>query len=344
MKEIVIFCQAPADIQYALSLYDTYQNESTFHFFAINVEGMYQFLTGLKLKNAHIEFIPYPNLNIRNPKSILKVRQYIKDNIKQHFRGLTNCEIYYFSNKYDWLVFAFIAYLAKRNKVFCYDHYAKSIPYEKNNIISAKKLIALLIYFYLTRIILHYEWVNNRGVMSFNHDKYGISVREIRVSKEIFTKYAYNVEDSPLQNSILFFDSNISNADGIENYEETLRSIINFFMEKGFTLYIKPHPRLGYSKFLDEYDVTILPAYIPGEFIAYSQFSAIVGISTVAIAKIAICSDVPVYSLMDLFTFKNTSKKETYRKYLIDQSDGKVMFIRDLCEFGSNVFFVQGLK
>lgn len=331
MKEIVIFCQAPADAQYALSIYDTYRSEGTFHFFVINVEGIYTFLTGLKLKNAYIEFIPYPNLNIKNPKSILKVRQYIKNNIKQHFQGLTNCEIYYFSNKYDWLVFAFIAHLAKRNKVFCYDHYAKSIPYKKRNLLSAKQLV-ILIYFYLTQVVFHYEWISGRGVISFNPDRYRVVEREIHVSKEIFTKYAYNVEDSPLQNSILFFDSNSSNADGIENYEETLRSIINFFMEKGFTLYIKPHPRLGYSKFLDEYDIAILPAYIPGEFIAYSQFSAIVGITTVATAKIAIYSDVPIFSLIDLFMFKNDSEKEIYRRYLIDQSNQKIKFVHDVEE------------
>jgi len=344
MKEIIIFCQAPADVQYALSLYDTYQGEVTFRFFAINVEGMYKFLKGLELKNAHIEFIPYPNFNIsiKNPKSIIKARKYIKNNIARYFQNMTNCEVYYSSNKYDWLTFAFIADLARSNKVIYYEHISKAIPYKKKGLLSAKQLVKLLIYFYLTRVIFHYEFVNDIGVISFNHDKFGISEREIRVSKKIYTKYAYNVKDIPLQNSILFFESNDINDDGMPNYEETLRSIVNFFIQKGFALYIKPHPRLGYSKILDEYNVAILPAYIPGEFIAYSQFSAIVGILTVAIAKIAHTSDITVYSLIELFTFKNMSKKETYRKYLINQSDGKVMFINDLSELGSIV--MQCLK
>lgn len=341
MKEIVIFCQAPADVQYALSLYHTYQGEGTFHFFVINVEGMYTFLTGLKLKNAHIEFIPYPNFKIKNPKSILKVRQYIKNNIKQHFQGLTNCEIYYFSNKHDWLAFAFIAHLAKRNKIFCFDHYAKAIPYRKKGLLSAKQLVLLLIYFYLTRGFLHYEWVNDKGVVSFNSDRYNIVDRAISISDEIYFKYAYHIKINRFHNSVLFFESKVSNHHVIVNYEETLRNVINYLLGKGVTIYIKPHPRLGYSKLLDECDVAILPAYIPGEFISYSQFSAIVGISTVAIAQVARRSDVPVYSLIDLFTFNNIAEKEVYRKYLIDQSDGNVVFIRDLCEFGSNVFLCK---
>ena len=77
MKEIVIFCQAAADVQYALSIYNTYRDTGTFRFFAVNVEGIYTFLTGLKLKNVHVNFIPYPNLNIKNPKSIIQAKKYI---------------------------------------------------------------------------------------------------------------------------------------------------------------------------------------------------------------------------------------------------------------------------
>lgn len=184
MKEIVIFCQAPADVQYALSLYETYRSERRFHFFVINIEGMYTFLTSLNLQNAHIEFIPYPNLNIKNPTSIIQVRKYIKNNIERYFKDLKNCEIYYFSNKYDWLAYAFIANLSKRNKIFCYDHYAKAIPYKKKEFLSAKQLVILLIYFYLTQVILHFEWVNDRAVISLNSDRYGVVERKICVPKK----------------------------------------------------------------------------------------------------------------------------------------------------------------
>lgn len=134
-----------------------------------------------------------------------------------------------------------------------------------------------------------------------------------------------------MQNSILFFESNEGNSHIIVNYEETLRNIINWLTETGATIYIKPHPRIGHSKFLEEYNsVRILPEYIPGEFISYGEFSAIVGISTVAIAKIAHISDISVYSLLDIFKFNDVLQKEIYRKYLIDQSDNKVKFVNNL--------------
>lgn len=331
MKKIVIFCGAPADVQYALSIYEKYRNEGKFHFFAIHVKGIYKFLTELRLKNAHVEFIPYPNLNIKNPTSIIQVRKYIKTHIKRYFKDLRNCDVYYFSNKYDWLVYAFIANLAKKNKVFYYDHYAKSKPYKKKRLLSAKHMLIVLIYLYLTRVILHFEWLDDRAIISFSYVRYGIVEREIFPSAETNAKYAYHVDVNGMENSILFFESS-DDGDMIENYEATLKTVVNVFLNNGFKPYIKPHPRVGYSRFLDDYGVEILPSYIPGEFIDYDRFSAIVGIATVATAKIAIYADVPIFSLIDLFMFKNISEKETYRQYLSDQSNQKIKFVYDVEE------------
>lgn len=330
MKEIVIFCQAPADIQYALSIYDKYQGNRTVHFFVIQVKGIYKFLTELKLKNAQVKFIPYPNLKIKNPKSIIKVRQYIKTNIKRYFRYMTEREIYYFSNSYDWLTFAFIANIAKRNTVFCHDHYAKAIPCKKESPLSIKDLLIILIYFYLTRVFLHYQRVNNRGIMSFNPDRYGVSEIDIPVSKDGYIKYAYHIESNRLRKNILFYESDLSNYKMISSYNETLEEIIDCFTEAGFTIYIKPHPRLGYSNILKECDVQVLPQHVPGEFISHEGFSAIVGIETVAIAKIVHISDIPVYSLMDLFEFRNEKVKNSYKEYLMHQSEGKLKFVSSL--------------
>jgi len=136
----------------------------------------------------------------------------------------------------------------------------------------------------------------------------------------------------PMTRGIEFCFLTGNNANNIENYEPTIKSIVEVFISNGITLYVKPHPRLGYSTFLDEYDVTILPSYIPGEFIDYHGFSAIVGIVTVAIAKIAVFSDVPTFSLIDLFKFKNISEKENYRRYLNEQSNHRIRFLKDVQE------------
>jgi hypothetical protein len=331
MREVVIFCQASADVQYALAIYEQYRDVGRFRFFVINVLGIYNFLTDLHLEKARIEYIPYPKLNPKSPKSIRNVRQYITWNIKQHFVKMKNCDVYYFSNKYDWLAFAFISHIAKRNRVFCYDHYAKSIPYIKKKSLPLKYFLKLIIYLYVTRVALHFEWINDRAVISFSYDKYGITERNLLLSGEINAKYAYRVDANDKGNRILFFESG-NNANNIENYEATIKSIVEVFISNGITLYVKPHPRLGYSTFLDEYDVTILPSYIPGEFIDYHGFSAIVGISTVAIAKIAVFSDVPTFSLIDSFKFKNISEKENYRRYLNEQSNHRIRFVKDVQE------------
>ena len=48
-QKIIIFCQAPADVPYVLTLYEIYNREYSISIFVINVEGMFQFLSDLHL-------------------------------------------------------------------------------------------------------------------------------------------------------------------------------------------------------------------------------------------------------------------------------------------------------
>src|SRR4030095_6303470 len=57
---VVVFCQAPADIKFALGLYEREGGRSLFHFYVMTVEGMAQFLRSLKLENAMVEFLGCP--------------------------------------------------------------------------------------------------------------------------------------------------------------------------------------------------------------------------------------------------------------------------------------------
>ena len=67
MKNIIIFIQAPADIQYALTIYEENKETAEISIFCINVEGMYKFLESLDLNVKQLVFIPYTkNFNIKN--------------------------------------------------------------------------------------------------------------------------------------------------------------------------------------------------------------------------------------------------------------------------------------
>ena len=68
MKKILIFCQAPADIKYALTIYERNKNDSDISIFTINVEGMHKFLKSFNLNLKELQHIQYPKYNIKNPR------------------------------------------------------------------------------------------------------------------------------------------------------------------------------------------------------------------------------------------------------------------------------------
>ena len=151
--------------------------------------------------------------------------------------------------------------------------------------------------------------------------------RNVEVDKHIYYRYSYRIRQVR-ENSLLFFEANHArNNDSIQNYEFRMRQIIQQLLDHGYNIYIKPHPRMWYSRFLDEYDVTILPDYVPGEFVDLEPFSAVIGIETVAIAKIAKYRKIPVFSVLELFDFRNRTSSEQYKEFLMDQSKGNLTFI-----------------
>ncbi|MDA3779121.1 MAG: hypothetical protein PF487_02630, partial [Bacteroidales bacterium] len=104
MKEIIIFCQAPADIQYALTIYEKYKNSSMISIFCINMEGMYKFISSLNLTLKELILIPYPvEISIKNPVDIITERNRLKKLFKRHFLKISGYELYFFSNRYDWV-------------------------------------------------------------------------------------------------------------------------------------------------------------------------------------------------------------------------------------------------
>ena len=245
---------------------------------------------------------------------------------------MKNCDIYYFSNTFDWLTYAFIAKLTKRNNVFNYDHYATVLPYKKDDSISIKKTLVLIIYWYFTGVLFHFERIEGRRVISFNPDKHGVVEIEISISKELYTQYAYPIGTNQSRRALLFFETDLSNAKMISNYDKTLKEVMNCFINAGLTIYIKPHPKLGYSKFLEEYGVEILPEYIPGEFISTEKFLARVGILTTAIASNVKYVDIPTYSILELFEFYDVLEKEYCRTALTKRSKGNLKFIYNINE------------
>jgi len=328
MKEFIIFCQAPADVQYALAVYETNFDVGCFHFYTVNVENIFRYMTSLNLKKADVHFIPYPgNLNFKNIISIIKTKYYIHAVFAKYFKHKNNCVVYYFSNNFDWITFYCVKKLSIKNKVFNYDHYSSGTRNLKKNL-TLKETYFLFIYKFITGIWFDYETINNIKGLFFNPAQYGSVNQEIKVSQNIYEKYSYKNEIDQQGTNALLFEADLTSYNFIKKYEVTMKNFVQILQNKGVDIHIKPHPRLGYSKFLDDLNLKSIPAYIPGEFISLAQYSAIFGIETVTIAKIAMHQGNAVYSILDLFDWNDASTREKYRMFLKEQSGGRVIFLK----------------
>lgn len=332
-RPIIIFCQAPADTAYVLTLYEKFKGKRSISIYVINVEGTYKHLKLLNLNVYSLRFIPYPDLYhlFRSPRRIIKVRRDIALMQKQ-FKQIKFHEVYYSNNLYDWITFACIYVMRDHNDIFVYDYYNTTKRNAKPKL-TVKNVILLLVLYYITRVKLQLDHhFNNKSVPFFPYYLYGIRKYNLTPSPSIFKKYVYSLEDLPPR-AVLLFESDMKDDMTFINYEATISTVIKRLLKEGYKIYIKPHPRIGYSKFLDRYDITVLLGFISGEFLPLDQFQAVLGIWTTTIAKISESdTSINVVSILELFHTVREKDKDAMRQFLMSQSNSKLKFAKSVGE------------
>jgi hypothetical protein len=335
MKEIIIFCQAPFDIAYCLSLYLEYKDDADISIYVINVKGTFEFLESLNLKLKNLIFIPYKKyLSIKNPFLLLKEKKRIKKLYNIHFKHITNANVYFFYRVFDWITTNYVAKLSSNNKVFFVGNdnpQDKPFKVIKNNLIHNINLCCIR---YITEI-KNYRYIKiDFGIMlDFNYvDKFNIERISMSINKNIYNIYRYNKLNIK-KPAILFFENNpIVDYDFYTNYISELNNIINIIKQKNINIYIKPHPRTGYTNSISNKITDVIPAYVPGEFINFDLFQLIIGIETTTIAHIANTNTDKTYCLLNLFSFKKYETKDYFKKLLDELSENKLKFIQNFDE------------
>ena len=330
MKEIIIFCQAPADAQYALSIYNKHKNCSVISIFCINVEGIYKFISSLNLNLRELIFIPYTkSISKRDPLHILNERRRLNELFRKHFINITKHELYFFSHWYDWVLYGLLAKLYKNNKIYLIDHcgFTSNKFSKANNTI--KLVINLLIYKFITGVYFNvYSLDGGFPILSLPIFKYNVEKLNIPQDiNKIWIKYKFNIPIN--QKSILLFES-ADDHDYISNYEQTITSIIHIFHQMNIKVFIKPHPRVGFTKNLRNY-AEILPSYIPGEFLPIEKFIGVFGISSTALGILS-NTYTKIYSIIDLFSYIKESDKIYFKIFLNEQSNNNITFLSQIEE------------
>jgi len=333
-NEIIIFCQAPADVQYTLDIYDKNKHRAKVSIFCINVKASYKFLKSLNLVLKKLIFIPYSlKFGPRNPLSIYNEKIRLAKLYKKYFDTIAENDIYFFSHLYDWVLYTFLGKIYRRNKIFFIDHYGYiSGEYFKTKL-SIKLMTQIIIYKYITGVILDYYSHNDQNILAFPIDQYNVKLLPVPIGlHKVWAKYRFNMSID--KKSILLFENGIGDSNQIINYEQSLTAILKHFQTANVKVYIKPHPRLGYTKGFKR-NVHIIPNYVPGEFLPIEKFIGIYGIASAAIGNLANSKN-NVFSLIDCFDFIKKVDKDFHKRYLDKLSNNKISYVKNID--GLNIF------
>lgn len=334
MKEIIIICQAPADIQYALDIYEKNKTDNNVSIFVINVKGMYDFLISLDLLVENIKYIPHvKKFKLRNPWSILSLKMYLRSIYNNLFKKYKNTTVYYFS-KYEDIVTAYlIEKLKKSNKVFYVDHYDSIASNEMKTINwSVKNTLEKCIYQMITNARYRIMVVNDIRYLEYINDQ-NIEAK-LKPDKDItyiYEKYKYNFNSTNIPSTILLLsDPELSNIFDNDKYREYVQELIQFLKKTKLKIYLKPHPRIKCPEYIVSKVDGIIPGFVPAEFLDTRNVKLIIGEISTALSHFARNTSITTISLLNVIPLKNHENLKHFSNYLIKLSDNKIIFAENL--------------
>lgn len=323
MKELILFSQAPADIQYVLSLYDKHKNDYRVTIIVVNVENSFKFFNSLNL-NAEIKFIPLVGQN--KLVEFLKFSIELRNIYKDIFAKIFDAKVYFFANNYDYVSAYCIEKLMKNNTIYFYNIY----KINGNAIVKLSTALKSFLTKILFGINIKFFKIADTYAYQYLYDKEKVIELELKVEENELEKYKYKIaKNDNNKKNLLFFESNGQIDKSFKNYEKDVKSIMNRLIAK-YNIYIKPHPRLGYSKIIEQYNINIIDDYIPSELVNMDAFDMVVGIDSTSIAT---SQHYNKYSLINLFEFSDKKRQNYLINYLNRLSDGKLLYIDNVDEF-----------
>ena len=334
---MIIFCQAPADIPYLLSMYEKHKDEEVISIVVINVENIFKFIKSLNLNLDSLVFIPYTLKSFKNPLHILRERKRIIKLNKKYFDSIADRNIYFFSRFEDWLTSFFLKGLSKRNKIYYLDHYDFSSELFIKRKLNFKLSVYRLIYYLLTGIDFKLEIIEK--IPEFNYDKYKIERRVPEINNEVFQKYKYEIDILQKTKPIVLFfvmpcEPSIYDR---EKHDEIQLKIVESFKSNNWIVAVKGHPRSGVPENIMNVVDFEIPSYIPAEFLQLKDVKMCVGVITAALAHFASNTEIKTYSLLNLFQFRDSNSLNVYKDYLLNLSQNKIIFFQDYNDFENKI-------
>jgi len=320
MRQLILFSQAPADIVYILSLYEQKKEHYKVKIIVVNVMNNFKFFKGLKL-NAQIEYVPV--IAKKNPLKLFIFFIRLRILYIKLFNKIDRSEVYFFSNTADYATAFFIEKLSFNHNVYFIDiHKIKGLEVY-GFINSLSKITFQFLLGIRVKFFIFYS-----GIVGYQYlfDPDRVLEKNLNPNDNVLKQYQYRINSQGNKKKLLLFEGNGSLDSFYIDYEKTLRASIEKLSKK-YEIYIKPHPRLGYSDFLADYDVVIVESHIPAELIFLNNFDVILGIVTTAIAT---AKHHNKYSLINIFEFNDKNVKLKFKKHMDEIGGGTLTHISDI--------------
>ena len=324
-QDIVAFCQAPQDMAKIVTLYANKPANCSFHIYVINVKANFDFLMDLNL-DAKIYYVKHKKLS--NPLNIISMFFYLHKHFIKKIRRYKNAKIYFFSQYFDYVTPIFLSRLDRSNEFYFINIYKPELKLTSTSFIRK-------IFFKVFDLFFNVKLYPTKiGIIPSYFYKLPTSTNEIELETKVPEKFQKNHTHND-KTSILLFEANGNTEPYFTNYSKDLEKLISLISSR-FKIYIKPHPRLGYSPSLnDNSKFTIVSGRTPSEFINPNQFSCILGIETSG-TKDFVEKHPHVYSIIDLFSFKDNAD-EFYKSHLKTISNNKMKFITSFDELNKKL-------
>lgn len=317
-KELIIFSQASADIQYVLYLYEKYNKKYNITIYVVNKKNNFNFFKLLNL-SANIEYIP-----LVAKKNILKFLFFIFELQIIHRRSFSktkDAKIYFFSDYYDYVTPFFIERLKEQNQIYFMDLYKIKEPDIGGLIVTLQKLIVSLILGYK----IEFFNFNGMKIYRYKYDKNIVQNKILQIESNSLTKFYVDIElINNNKKNLLFFESS-KDKQIFKNYVSDLENLIKK-LTKTYNVYIKPHPSNGYTEILKKLDVEIIQDCVPSELLNIKKFDILGGIISASVGTI---DHINKYSFMKLFTPNDNVQIESYEKYLNNLSNS-IIFVENI--------------
>jgi hypothetical protein len=338
MKEIVFFCQAPADIVHILKEYDNLRTEYVDNLqvkiICVNSKALFDYFNYLNLENIDIIYLDYNYISIKKLWEIWNWRIKSIKSIKD-LGILSGNKSFYFCSIYDDPITTFFMnFLYMHNKKIIYlnhyDNIQNIVPLRGKNI---KQKIYEKLYYLCTGIKYQYWNMSNRWeVLRFPIENIDCQIKHPVIDDVICKKYAYQVHLNERNQAILFFSQPNREKKCLddEEYNNIHVQVALILKDQGYKIYTKGHPRIGVCNSLKNLADEEIPQFIPSELLDINMFKFCIGFTTIALASSAKLG-IPTYSFLPLAPNHN-SYYDGLIKFSIISGDNKIKFIHSLDE------------